>query len=488
MSTLGLGLVLLVIAVSVLPLWLLRGAVARHARDWLVAPERLRARTVRNASVATTMRAVVLVALFFAGARGGMWMAVAMAASLGGGIWLVYVLRRPLLQHLDGAVARDTSFSVLAFADQRWQLNAVVRRSAVILAFVVLAAIVSAEALTVRWVFEVSPVLRPSLSWGIAPALVATAAVVALASGHAAALQVAQFQLGLLQLGLLGSAVLLLYAQAAALAPVGADDSLMLVLGTAACVALMVKRRARYVDTDLIRPNAATPLTSQLFRRSGKVINQLVTTLAVLAIVIAGMVLYGVWSQGIAALPDRSGLPEWAIAAFCVVLLFYPLVDVALWQQLAALRVRAGPGELPDAEAEERIRSTFRAHAVQAFALGVIAAMLGSLAAPASGTRNAFVTPAGLASRLSSLDAELGGTLLPCLFLALVVSALTTMAAQFSAMLCTWRLDLQRDPTVGVSVGEEVEVRRRARVVVLVVALGIAVMSALVPLPSAAPQ
>lgn len=50
------------------------------------------------------------------------------------------------------------------------------------------------------------------------------------------------------------------------------------------------------------------------------------------------MALYGAWSQGLrGTAPVSVLLPAWAVAIFCVVLVLHPLVDLVVWQRLAAL-------------------------------------------------------------------------------------------------------------------------------------------------------
>jgi len=420
--------------------------------------------------------------LFVAGASGQVWAVLAISLSLGGGVYLVFLLRGPILAHLDDALARDRSFSVAAFAARPMRAPRM-RSLAAVVVLCALAALVLVEALALRWTFEHLLPHAASLGSASIAALVLVAAMQALASGHAAALHVAQLQFGLLYLGVFGSLVLVLYAQAATLVPLGRADALLLAIGVLACVALAVNRRRRYVDTDAIRPaglptTGLAPPASIALRLAGKVTNQVVSTLVVVAIVIAGMALYGAWSQGLrGAAPVGGFLTAWGVALLCLILVLHPLVDLPLWQQLAALRLRAGPADLPEAEVEARVRSTFRAHALQALVLGVVIGMLGVLTAVATGAREAEGSLSTTAARLRALDADLGGVLLPCLALALIACALTTVAAQFSAMLVTIRHDLAR----GTSPAEESTRRRRSRSVVLAVALAIAAGAWLAP-------
>lgn len=417
-----------------------------------------------------------------------------MSASLGFGVYLVYLSRRPVLAHIDDALARDGSFSVVAFAARRCRPDAGAWRLVCVVVLFASAALVLIEALAVRWAFELlfPHALLPA-SAAVA-GLVIIAAIQAVAAGHAAALHAAQLQFGLMYLGLLGSAALLLYAQAATLVPLGRADASMLAIGTLACVALAFKRRSRYVDAEPIRPAGLDeaerpPLASRALRGWAKLTNQSVSTLLVLVIVIGGMALYGVWSQAGARGPAPGGalLPAWAVATLCVVLVLHPMVDLAVWQQLAALRVRAGPAELAREESEHRVRSTFRARALQSAMLGLVVAMLGSLVATAIGMRGSGGTLSAIPSRLAALDADLGGLLLPCAALALTACALATIAAQFSAMLCTLRLDLWGPRGVGLSdVGKpqfEPRCRRGATCVVLALAGIVAALAVLVPFP-----
>src|SRR5215831_10680934 len=115
MSLLALLPLLLSLAICFAPIWLLRGLEHRRAQDYFVTSQYVRPEVIRNSSIAYGLRVAALGPLFLWGARGDLWPAIIAATCFGLGIYMVYILRRPLLAFVDDALSRDQSITVHEF-------------------------------------------------------------------------------------------------------------------------------------------------------------------------------------------------------------------------------------------------------------------------------------------------------------------------------------------------------------------------------------
>src|SRR5262245_6030377 len=118
------------LGICLVPVWLLRQRRRGRAQDYFVASQRTRPEVVRNASTAYALRMAAFGPLFAWGANGDLWPAIIVSGCSGLGIWLIYVLRGPLAEFLDGALSEDRSNTVHEFiarqhgGDQRVRLAA----------------------------------------------------------------------------------------------------------------------------------------------------------------------------------------------------------------------------------------------------------------------------------------------------------------------------------------------------------------------------
>ena len=425
--------VAIALGIAFIPVWLLRHRKPARARDHFVASQATRLEVARNASIAYSLRIVAFVPLFVWGVRGDFWPAIIGAASFALGVYLIHLFRRPLLAFMDGARNGGRSITVHAFIAQRHGNDPRVRVFAASLTVFALLGLLAGEGLVLAFV------LAPVLPGGAATAcalvfgMLLLAMAYAMASGPAGVMHAAQVQLGMLYLGLFGSMTLLLYLQVSALAPMPPHGTLAVVLAAACCAAILWYRRTRYIDTDPIRRDASS---ARAFSRAGKVLNVCVSILLALVIVVATMALYASGSHVIvhdsaAALTKLTSVPASGLVTLCLLPLLYPLVDVATWQMLGAVRID------PDRQAAS-LRGALRIYAAESALVALLVCFLGAIAAMAIETPDSE----GIVARLAVADDGMTAAILPLLLICVAAAALSTMSALFSATLYTIRHDL----------------------------------------------
>jgi hypothetical protein len=194
----------LALGISFVPVWLLRRPNHGRAQDYFVSSGPTRPEVVRNASIAYALRMAAFGPLFAWGATRDLWPALIGSAFLGLGVYLIYILRRPLLEFLDGALSRDRSITVHEFIARQHGNDPRVRLLAASLTVFALLGLLGGEALAVAALLK--PLLPPSAAVCLCVfgALLLTA-LHAIPSGHSGVMHSAQLQLGMLYLGLLGS-------------------------------------------------------------------------------------------------------------------------------------------------------------------------------------------------------------------------------------------------------------------------------------------
>src|SRR4051794_32488475 len=97
------------------PVWLLRGESSARAQDYLVSPRYTPPDAIRNSSIASSLRLAVFGPFFALGASGDFWPAVIGAVCFGLGIYLIHVMRAPILDFLASQMERNRSITVHAF-------------------------------------------------------------------------------------------------------------------------------------------------------------------------------------------------------------------------------------------------------------------------------------------------------------------------------------------------------------------------------------
>jgi hypothetical protein len=227
--------------------------------------------------------------LFVWGASGDLWPGIIAAACFGLGICLVYVLRRPPLDFIDDALARDQSITVHEFMAQRHGNDRRVRLLSLSLTLCALLGLMVAEAL------GTAAVLKPMLPGGAATiylfalgGAVLLAAIHAVPSGHSGVMHSAQLQPGMLYLGLFGLAAVLLYLHVSAFAPRPPHGTLAIAAAAVCGGVMLAYRSSKYVDTDPVRPTRRSQASraAGLLSRFEKLFNVGLSVLLILIIVL----------------------------------------------------------------------------------------------------------------------------------------------------------------------------------------------------------
>lgn len=476
---------LVVLAIGLVPVWLLRHARREPARDYLRAAYPTRPAVVRNASIAYALRMAAFVPLFAWGASGDLWPPIIASACFGLGTWLVYVVRRPLVEFVDDALAHERSVTVHAFIAREYGNDSRVRVIAASMTVCALFGLVVAEIFAAAAVL--GPMLEPSRTLALLLTFAAVAAIattVAL-SGHSGVMHSAQLQLGLLYFGLFGATALVLYLHISARTTLRPHVALATAFIAAFGAILLWYRRSRYVDTDTIRSDerSSASRTARTLARFGKILNGVLSALLVLIVVVAVLDLQAagvlnVAHTSAAALTATTQMPGTALLAIALLALCYPLVDVTNWIRLAALRKTAA-GDPPAEHAT--MRNVFAIYAIESALMGLFVCALGAIAGVA-------LTPSGgefahaFAVRLAAADNAIEAIASMLLAICALAAALTTITALLAAGLVTLHDDVLARIGPSATPAEPsmtgvVTLRRRTLVAALV-ALGMALVVA----------
>jgi hypothetical protein len=443
----------LALGICFIPVWLLRHPDHRRAQDYFVSSHYTRPEVVRNSSIAYALRMAAFGPLFAWGASGDFWPAIIGSAFFGLGVYLIYILRQPLLEFMDGALSRDRSITVHEFIARQHGNDPRVRLLAASLTVFALLGLLVGEAL------GVAAFLKPMLPGNAAAvSLFVFGALLlmvlqAILSGHSGVMHSAQLQLGMLYLGLFGSTALLLYLHVSALTPMPPHGTFAVVFVAVGCAIMLYYRRSKYVDTDPIRRPASgagpgcVSWGARRLSRFEKILNPCLSVLAVLIIVVALMEFYAAGLPAIvrdsaAALQTGTRVPGVGLIALCLLPLLYPLVDVTNWQRLAAVRKDMSPSGVEPGRRSADLRGVFRIYAVESCLVSLFMCMLGAIAVIAIETPGDANVLQVFVAQLIAEDNEVSVVALPLLLIFVFAVALSTMSALFSASLCTIRYDM----------------------------------------------
>ncbi len=348
------------LAVFLLPVWLLRSGRGAGARDYFVSPRYTPPQAVRNSCIAYSLRLALFGPVFVFGAIGNFWPVIIGATCFGLGLYLVYASRRPIFTFLESALNTGQSITVHAFIARQHGDDPRVRLFAASLTLFVLIAAVACEVFALLGFFKLvlgSDTLARALAFGT----LLLAVVYAVPAGHLGVIYSGQLQLGAIFFGLFAAAALLLYLHVSALLPLPAYGAFAIGFAAVFCVAILIYRRSRYIETGPVDP---VSLSAKLLSKFGKVLNPVISIFVVLVIVLAGME-FSATSSPIppdagATLSSGSGMPLTSLAALVLLPLFYPLADIVHWQRLAAMEKnrQAYPGDT--AGWQKALREFFR--------------------------------------------------------------------------------------------------------------------------------
>jgi len=399
MELLVLSTILISVGICFVPVYLLGGRTLLRRQDFAVSSQATPPEVIRNSSTAYALRLIIFGLFFGWGASGDFWPALISAACYSMGWGLIFLLRRPIIEFMNGALRNDQSITVHEFITRQHGNDRRVRLFSSGLTIFTLFAVVVAEAMAV------SAFLQPlhlagtsSVDLSIVGVLLAIALCATL-SGNSAVMQSVQWQFGITYLGLFGTAALLLYIHVSGLTPLPPHGIFAILISACCCGFILYYRRSKYVDTNPVRPsddpgngNSSDSLTARLLRRFGKVLNPSISVCASLTIALAGMGFFFAGLPAIersvgAALHTGTHVTSAGLIALIILPLFYPIADVTNWQRIAAAVKNSAstnndPQILPDAWCR-----LFGACAVETPLLWLLMWALGALAAAAATER-----------------------------------------------------------------------------------------------------
>jgi hypothetical protein len=448
------GFLLISAAIYVIPVWLLRSKAAARAQDFFVSSERTPLGVIRNSSIAYAVQNATFGMFFAWGASGDFWPAIVDAVCFGSGTYLIYVLRRPILEFMGAALTREESITVHEFIARHHGNDPRVRLAASAVTVLALAGVAAGAA------SSVAALLQPVLTVGggagskyvLASAMLILAMLGSALSGNAGVMRAVQTQLGMLYLGLFGSTALLMYLLISALEPMPPHGTVAVACVAAFCAVIPLYRRSRFFDTSAILAidsgaqrgagNGREPTSARLFTRFEKVLNPGISVFAVLVVVLASMRLYAedpaaLLRDGTAALQAGTGSFGMRSTALFLLSLCYPLVDITNWQRIAAFAQSAEPSE-PGASAA--FRGLFAPYAVETALIWVFMCMFGAIAITATAAPDGTV--AAVLQQLAAQQNWAADGALSFVLVSVVAMALATMSSVFSAGLCAIRYDI----------------------------------------------
>jgi hypothetical protein len=438
-----------------LPIQLLRRKASGQAQDYFIAAERTPPGVIQNSSIAYALKMATFGPFFAWGASGDFWPAIIASASLGLGLYLLNVLRRPMLEFFQSAVAHGQSFTVNEFVARRHGNDSRVRLLAASLTVFALSGLTICEAFGVATVLK--PVMPETPYYLVMLGMLALTAIYALPAGISGVLRSTQAQLGMLYLSLFGSTALLLYIVMATLRPLSPHGAFAVLFVAVCCIVILAYRRSRYVDTSPIDttdgsapPDGASrrePRGARAFRRFNKILNVCVSIAAVFVVVFTVVELSSrgfdsIVSDGAATLRTGVGISSAGVIALILLPLLYPIVDITNWQRFAAL---AKDGDTNPAASEGRavaLGRIIRTYATETALVSLFLCMFGAIAVAA------LRVPAGahvmqtFVGKIASQQNWVAGSALSLLLVSVVMIALTTMASMLAASLCVLRYDV----------------------------------------------
>ena len=149
MELLVLSTILIAVGICFVPVYLLGGRTFLRRQDFAVSSQATPPEVIRNSSTAYALRLMIF-GLFFAwGASGDFWPALISAACYSMGWGLIFLLRRPIIEFMNGALRNDQSITVHEFITRQHGNDRRVRLFSSGLTIFTLFAVVVAEAIAV---------------------------------------------------------------------------------------------------------------------------------------------------------------------------------------------------------------------------------------------------------------------------------------------------------------------------------------------------
>ena len=413
---------------------------------------------IQNASIVYTLGLVALAPLLAWGIYGELWPVLLYLLAVGLGLFLLYALRRPILQFLDDAFVHDRSITVHDFIARRHGGDSRVRALAAALTVFAL------YGLSVCVMVGLAIVLRPifSGSGAVTDAFIAVIFLIVAActifAGRLGILYATQVQLGFIYLGLFAATVFLLYLQGSAVGVMPLKGIVALLLIAVVCAIVHFRRRARYVDTSIRAsiagadtPRGREPVGVRLLVRLQKILNTFVgilaMTLMVLATIVAALEIFlggvpDIGREGLAALAAGTSASAMMLISLIVLPLLHPLVDIVNWQRLAAFARLRGGSELKNGEWAAAFKTFGVTYAIEVPLMALFIVLFGVIAGlTLTGTSVGDATGVFMTSLLA-LETSVATIIASLLMLGLLALAAATIGALFAAGLCVVRSDV----------------------------------------------
>jgi hypothetical protein len=438
------------LGICLVPVWLLRRAKPTRTLDYFIASRPTPPDVLRNSLLVYFLR-IATFGLFFAwGANGDFLPAAIIAVCIGLGIYLVSLLREPLIEFIDGALSTDASATPPSFLAKQYGNDARIRLLAAGLALAALIALITAEAFAIATLAK--PLVGESAGsvYLLAAGMVVLAALYTVISGNSGVMHSAQLQLGIVYFGLFGSVALLLYFIVSDASPTPPQAKAAIVFVAAAGTLIMFYRRSKYVETaqigssDVTGESSRTSLVARLLSRLEKILNPFISAIVVFVVVLTAMEIFSVGLSAMArdsfaALRMGTQTSGMTLGGLAVLALLYPLVDARTWQTLAAAAKDTQSDRVLRSATLERV---FHSAAVELPLVWLLISMLGTLAALLT---ERTAGGEALATFIAWLIAEQGGPadfVLSFLLVGMFAMALSAMSSMLSAVLWLLRYDV----------------------------------------------
>jgi len=441
------------LALCLVPVFLLRRKAYARAQDYFVSSDHTPPGVIQNSSIAYALKMATFGPFFAWGASGDLWPAIIGSAFFGLGSYLIYVLRRPLLEFLGTALNGDRSITISAFVAQRHGNDPRVRLLASSLTAFALTGLVVCETIGVAAILK--PVLSDDvgLSYLFIVGVLAFMALCTIPSGNSGAMYSTQLQLGMLYLGLFGATAFLLYLQVSALRSMPPHATLAIVFVTAFCAAIPIYRRSRFVDRNVItepRSNTGSAARdssgARMLSRLQRILNVCVSVFAALVVVVALMELYSdgpaaIVRDSAAALQAATRVPGIGLIALILLPLFYPIVDITNWQRVAAFEKDRDVSLDESGQWSAAFKRFCIRYAAESPLAWLFMCAFGAIVVSAATPGDTDVVQA-FVSGLISQQNEVATTALSLLLVGVLAMASSTMTSLFSASLATFRYDI----------------------------------------------
>jgi hypothetical protein len=433
------------LAISLIPIYILRRRHYALAREYFVASEPTPAGVVQNSSIAYSLQIAASAQFFSWGAKGDFWPAIGCSTMFAAGLYLIYRLRRPMLGFLAAALDRDRSITVPGFIACQHGNDPRVQLFAGALSVLAFAGMIAGAAIGVAAL--VTPILPsgPNFRFAIAWCLLGFMVLYTVPAGNSGAMRSAQTQLGILYLGLVGSILVILYMLISSAVRMPPRGTFAVAVLAACCAIVLIYRRSRYIDTSPIGRSVSAgaadiePGGARLFRRSSRVTNEVIALLIAIMLGVAVINLYAqgfpaIITESFAALRAPTSMCVSAVVALVLLATLYPIVDTTNWLRIAALPRHSG-------QTPETLPGILAMYAGASMLLWQIICMFGTTGVLAMGTAGA-ADPLSFIQWLASQQNEVAEVASWLLVTTLVAMATLTMSAMFSTTVATIRYDL----------------------------------------------